>query len=129
MRQQAAIRARRRVDQLVGRSTVDQPDAATAARLHSFADGFESDPVCSEEPERYRIARAALAAYLRIMAEEQTPRIKTPSEMLCDLAQAVRRLGTDGRNPSRFRNAKETIAYNLRLIAVELERNRSHGVE
>lgn len=128
-RQQAAFRAARLVDQPVGRSTVDQPDAAAAARLHGFADAFECQPLCSEDPERYRVARDALAAYLRIMADERTPRVKTPSEMLCDLAQAVRRLGPDRGNPSRFRNAKKTIACNLRLIAAELEKDRSHGVE
>ena len=82
--------------------------------------------------ERIRVAlnpEVALEGVLLTMADERTPRVKTPSEMLCDLAQAVRRLGPDRGNPSRFRNAKETITCNLRLIAAELEKDRSHGVE
>lgn len=108
---------------------VEQPDAASAARLHGFADAIGYQPLCSQDPERYRVARDALAAYLHLLAEERTPRLKTPSEALCDLAEAVRRLGPDRSNPTRYRAAKETIADNLRLIAAELEREQTDGLE
>ena len=129
-RQQAASRARRWVDQIIGTTANLQSDDTASAPLGGVVDALEALPLPSDEPERFRIARDALAAFWRAQSDDLASGPQSSGEALCALAAAVQRLGADLSNPARHWAATEAIAHNLRLIAAQLNgKEQADGME
>lgn len=129
-RQQAASRARRRVDQVFGNTSNRQPDDTASTPIGGVLGALEALPMPSDEPERFRIARDALAAFWRAQSDDLASGPQSSGEALCALAAAVQRLGADQSNPARHWAATEAITHNLRLIAAQLNgKEQADGME